>query len=194
MSWDEADERVRAYANGLLARGVRQGRQRRAPRPEQPRLGARRLRARADRRGRHPRLRVELRRATSATSSRTRRPSAIVCEDADAAREGRGGLGGAPRRCSTCSRTTTSKGWPRTAATSRRRTRRSRRRHGGDRRGRPLHDHLHVGHDRAAEGLHALEPQLLRDGERRRPDGGDVLPRPTTSCSSTSRSRTTTDG
>ena len=38
-------------------------------------------------------------------------------------------------------------------------------------RGRPLHDHLHVRHDRPAEGLHAQPSQLLRDGERRRPDG-----------------------
>ena len=38
----------------------------------------------------------------------------------------------------------------------------------GDRRGRPLHVHLHVRHDRPAEGLHDLEPQLLRDGRGRR--------------------------
>ena len=33
-----------------------------------------------------------------------------------------------------------------------------------DRRGRSLHVHLHVRHDRAAEGLHDPEPELLRDG------------------------------
>ena len=39
-----------------------------------------------------------------------------------------------------------------------------------DRGGRPLHLHLHVGHDRPAQGLHDLAPQLLRDGRgRRRP-------------------------
>ena len=46
-----------------------------------------------------------------------------------------------------------------------------------DRRGRPLHLHLHVGHDRPAEGLHDPEPQLLRN------DGED----PTRSRSSSSR-------
>ena len=50
----------------------------------------------------------------------------------------------------------------------------------GDRRGRPVHVHLHVGDDRAAQGLHDPPPQLLRDGvgdrspaalrPRRRPD------------------------
>ena len=38
----------------------------------------------------------------------------------------------------------------------------------GDRRGGPLHVHLHVRDDRAAEGLHDPPPQLLRDGRRRR--------------------------
>ncbi len=52
----------------------------------------------------------------------------------------------------------------------------ARRGDGGRDRRRPLHDHLHVRDDRAAEGLHALEPQLLRDGHRRRPDGDDLLP------------------
>ena len=37
------------------------------------------------------------------------------------------------------------------------------------RRGRPLHVHLHVRHDRPAEGLHDPPPQLLRDGRGRRP-------------------------
>ena len=40
-----------------------------------------------------------------------------------------------------------------------------------DRRGRPLHLHLHVGHDRAAEGLHDPPPQLLRDGAEGRRAG-----------------------
>ena len=39
-----------------------------------------------------------------------------------------------------------------------------------DRGGRPLHVHLHVRHDRPAQGLHDLAPELLRDGRgRRRP-------------------------
>ena len=51
------------------------------------------------------------------------------------------------------------------------------RRHVGcGRRGGPVHDHLHVGDDRPAEGVHAQPSQLLRDGERRRPDGDEVLP------------------
>ena len=41
-----------------------------------------------------------------------------------------------------------------------------------DRRGRPLHLHLHVGNDRPAEGLHDPPPQLLRDGAEGRRDGG----------------------
>ena len=45
-----------------------------------------------------------------------------------------------------------------------------------DRRGRPLHVHLHVRHDRAAEGVHDPAPQLLRDGLGRRPSPG-LLPR-----------------
>ena len=38
----------------------------------------------------------------------------------------------------------------------------------GDRRGGSLHVHLHVGDDRASEGLHDPPPQLLRDGLGRR--------------------------
>ena len=44
-----------------------------------------------------------------------------------------------------------------------------------DRRGRPLHLHLHVRHDRAAEGLHDPEPELLRDGGED-PRGRGLLP------------------
>ena len=64
---------------------------------------------------------------------------------------------------------------------------------GGDLGGRPLHVHLHVGHDRPAEGLHDLAPQLLRHGGRR----GRSRPtsRPSaTPCCSTCRSRTTSAG
>ena len=39
---------------------------------------------------------------------------------------------------------------------------------GGRGGGRPLHVHLHVRDDRSAQGLHDLEPQLLRHGGRRR--------------------------
>ena len=41
----------------------------------------------------------------------------------------------------------------------------------GDPGGRRLHLHLHLGDDRAAEGVHDLAPQLLRDGGRRRRPG-----------------------
>ena len=41
----------------------------------------------------------------------------------------------------------------------------TRRGRGTDRRGGHLHLHLHLGHDRAAEGLHDPPPQLLRDGD-----------------------------
>ena len=39
---------------------------------------------------------------------------------------------------------------------------------GAGRGGRSLHLHLHIRHDRAAEGVHDLAPQLLRDGRSRR--------------------------
>ena len=44
-----------------------------------------------------------------------------------------------------------------------------------DRRGRPLHLHLHLRHDRATEGLHDPEPELLRDGGED-PRGRGLLP------------------
>ena len=46
----------------------------------------------------------------------------------------------------------------------------------GDRRGRPLHVHLHVGDDRAAEGLHDPQPQLLRHGQDDRRHRGLLPP------------------
>ena len=172
----DGSRRARARLRERLPRAWRaEGRQRRAPRPQQPRLGARRLRARADRRRGHPGLCVEL-------GARRRLPPLALggrgdrLRGRDTAREGRGGLGRAavaaarahvprPRR-------------PRDARTRLRghEPRRTRRRHFSDRRGGPLHDHLHLGHDRPTQGLHALESQLPRDGDRRRPDGGDVLP------------------
>ena len=42
----------------------------------------------------------------------------------------------------------------------------ARRRDRRHRRGRSLHASVHLGHDRAAEGLHGPPPQLLRDGRR----------------------------
>ena len=49
-----------------------------------------------------------------------------------------------------------------------------------DRRGRPLHVHLHLGDDRAAEGLHDPAPQLLRDGAEGRRDGATASRSPAT--------------
>ena len=62
------------------------------------------------------------------------------------------------------------------------------------RRGRPLHLHLHLGHDRAAEGLHDPPPQLLRDGGGGRRACRGLRRRRATRCSSTCRSRTTSGG
>ena len=53
----------------------------------------------------------------------------------------------------------------------------ARRRRRGDRRGRPLHVHLHLRHDGAAEGLHDPPSQLLRDGLGGRSDAEVHRPR-----------------
>ena len=189
----EADERVRDYANGLLARGVAQGRRRSRCSREQPRLGARRFRARADRRGGSPGVRVELlaRRRLPArplgsrgdrlrgrtTSSRRSRPSrtssrrlkhVLTYHDLDGLAAARPRL---RRRAPGCAG----------------------RGVGGRRRGRPVHDHLHVGDDRAAEGLHAA-PTATTTRWRASSTGCLATTAPTTSCSCTSRSRTTTGG
>ena len=163
VSWAEAARRVDELANGLLALGVAQGRRVRDPRPHAARVGALRLRARRSSARSAPRSTRTARRATAPTCSST------------------------PRRSASSSRTRSS---ARSSTASRRRARahvrrprrarasaaaRSPREHpdaldaggGRGRRGRPLHLHLHVGDDRAAEGLHDHAPQLLRDGARR---------------------------
>ena len=152
-----------------------QGRRVRDPRAERPRLGAYGLRARARRRGRRPDLR-EQRAARRRVSPGALGGSRGRLRRRRPAREGRGGHGRAaepPARAHV----------PRSPRARRARPRlrggepdRARRGVGGDRRGGPVHHHLHLGDDRAAEGLHAPPPQLLRDGERRRLDGGP-LPR-----------------
>ena len=159
---------------GLRERAARarrpQGRCVRDPRLEQGRVGALRLRARLDRRDRRRRSTRTARRRTPATSSIT--PSRSACS--------------ARTRCSARRWTTVRGGIPRLrhvltfaelddlaargrayAAEHPDALREARRR---DRGGRPLHLHLHLRHDRAAEGLHDLAPQLLRHGRgRRRP-------------------------
>ena len=132
VSWAEADERVRAYANGLLARGVRKG--------DNVALLARNSLdwALVD----FALAQIGAVGVPVYASSSPRdvgyllahsEAVAIVCEDADAARQGRGDRGRASRRCSTSSRTTTSRGSRRTGGTSRRESDRARRRDCGDR-------------------------------------------------------------
>ena len=152
-----------------------QGRQRRSPRAQHPELGLARLRARADRCRRHSGVRLELvpRRRLS---PRTLGGGRDRVRGRRSARQGRGRLRRAP---GAATRHHVSR--PRRARRARARPRRiapdrTRRRDSRGHRGRPVHDHLHVRDDRAAQGLHALEPQLLRDGERRRPHAR-LLPR-----------------
>ena len=175
----------RRLAGGLVGRGGRarraagerparprraQGRRVRDPGADVARMGALRLRPRARRRGRALRsTRTPLPR-TPGTSSGTRRPwesSARTRSSAAKIEAGRddaapprarahlrrppGARGGGPRV-------------PRRAPAGARRRRR------GDRRGRPLHVHLHLRDDGAAQGLHDPAPQLLRDGRGRRRD------------------------
>ncbi len=94
----------------------------------------------------------------------------VLVEDDEQLREGRGirRARGHVRRArrAACPRTRMGGGASRRARCPRRL----------DRRGRPVHVHLHVGHDRAAEGLHDPAPQLLRDGAEERRDGGQAPP------------------
>ena len=168
-----------------MARGGRAGRtaRERPPRPRHPkgrrlrdpgaqlaRVGPVRLRARARRRGRRGHLR-ELLRARRPLRTRALRVGRRAVRGRAAAGEGRGrrrGAAGPPPRAHVRRPAGARGGRPRVprrripapldeavAAT---------------RRGGPLHVHLHVGHDRPAEGLHDPPPQLLRDGRgRRRP-------------------------
>ena len=96
-----------------------------------------------------------------------------------AARQGRGGPGepaGAPTRPLVCRPACARGGGPRVPRGAPGGARRG---GCGDRRGGPLHVHLHVGHDRAAEGVHDPPPQLLRDG---RCDRRTARPQPTWRC------------
>ncbi len=154
VSWADADERVRAYANGFLARGVRKG--------DNVALLARNTLNWAI---------VDFALAQigavgipvyASSSSRDvgyllahSEAVAIVCEDADQLAKVEAVTDELPalQHVITSPR-------PRRARRARARPRRvqperARRRDGCRRRGRPLHDHLHVGDDRAAQGLHA---------------------------------------
>ena len=138
----------------------------RDPGDDPGRVGALRLRARADRRDRGRDLRIQLaegRRLHHRALRLDRRP----LRGRGAAREGGAGARRDPAPA---------------ARPHLRRPRRARgagsslcrdpperlgRSGGGRGGGRPLHLHLHVRDDRPAEGLHDLEPQLLRHGRRR---------------------------
>ena len=165
VTWREADEAVGELANGLLALGVAQGTVVRAARADEPRVGALRLRPRARRRRRGADLLVELgaRRAVRARALAVRRRPR---RGRGAAREGRGRRA-RPRHLVRRARRS-ARARPCVRGRSSERARRARRL---DRRGRPLHVHLHVGDDRPAEGLHDPAPQLLRDGPEGRRDG-----------------------
>ncbi len=144
----------------------REGRGLRDPRPHLARMGAVRLRARPGGRSRCAGLLVELaarRGLPVALLGRRRRAR----RGRGAAREGRGrrpALRDRLRRSRFAARR-----WARVRDGAAGRPRRARRL---DRRGRPLHLHLHVGHDRTAEGVHDPAPQLLRDGAEGRRAAG----------------------
>ena len=166
----------RRICERLARPGYPPGRCLRDPGDDPRRVGALRLRARADRRDRGGDLRIELaegRRLHHRALRFGRRP----LRGRGAAREGGAGSRRDPAPA---------------ARSDLRRPGRARRagsrfcrdpserpgRGGGGRRGRrPLHLHLHVRDDRPAEGLHDLEPQLLRHGRRRGRPGDLHRPR-----------------
>ena len=158
------------------SRSGSEGRRLRDPRRDERRVVPVRLRARPDRRRRGADLREQL-----AARLRLRaRPLGVgrrARRGRRAAREGRRG----PRRPPRLRHVLTFADLPELEARGRelrgRAPGRARRRGRRGRRGRPLHLHLHLGHDRAAQGLHDPAPQLLRDGggvrQRAGPARGD---------------------
>ena len=104
--------------------------------------------------------------ATCSTCSSTHRPSASSSRTRSSAR--RSTAPGSPHVISFAELDDLRARGRAYAAAQSERARRARRL---DRRGRPLHVHLHVGDDRPAEGLHDPAPQLLRDGAEGRRDG-----------------------
>ena len=129
-----------------------------------------------DRSGRDPGLCVELA-AGRRLPARALRGGRRRLRGRRAAREGRGRHGRPPVAPSTSSRITTSTGSRRTEPTSRPRTRPR-----STRRPRPsTEDDLYTiiytsGTTGPPKGCMLSQPQLLRDGDRRRQDGDDVLP------------------
>ena len=175
MSWSDADELVRAYANGLLARGVSKGDAFGILAQNSldwalidfalAQIGAVGIPIYANNSARDVGYLLAHSEAVG-----------IVCEDAAQLAKVETMSDELPR-----ARARPHLPRPRRTGRARRRLRAhpsrcSRRRVVRHRRGRPLHDHLHVGDDRPPEGLHAQPSQLLRDDERRRLDAGP-LPR-----------------
>ena len=172
VPWAEAAERVENLANGLLARGVRKGEafaHPRAARRSSGRCSTSRSPTSAPSARRSTRT---ARRATCSTSSTTPSRSACSARTTRSARRSR-------RRGSSLPglrHVLTFDDLPALEEEGRRvrggESARARRRGRRDRRGGPVHVHLHVRHDRPAEGLHDPPPQLLRDGrDRGRPSG-----------------------
>ena len=169
LSWAEAAERVESYANGLLALGVRKG-------DAFAILGSSRVEwALFDfALGSIGAIGAAIY-ANSSPEGRRLHPRALgvgrrPLRGRDAAREGRvstrrGAAASARAHLRRPRRPRRARARPRGRAPER--AARGRR---ADRGGRPLHLHLHLRHDRPAQGLHDLAPQLLRDGRgRRRP-------------------------
>ena len=128
------------------------------------RVGGLRLRARPDRRDRRGRLPVE-RDERVEVHRRALGVRRGVVRGRGAAGEAGGPQPGAPARVRRPGRAAGTRAHLRARA-----ARGAGGRRGGGRRGRPLHLHLHVGHDRPAQGLHDPAPQLLRDVPQRRGD------------------------
>ncbi len=147
----------------------REGRFLRDPRADPARVGAPRLRARPDRSRRGADLSVQ-HRDRGLLHPRALERRRLPGRRRRAARQDRGR---APRarlhardtRRASCAR-------PRARVGSPGRPGRGAR---PDRRRRPVHVHLHVRHDRPAQGLHDPQPELLRDGRKDRPDR-ELLP------------------
>ena len=166
VTWAEAAETVDELANGLLALGVQKGASFATPRPNVARVGALRLRPRPGRGRRGADLRQQLR-ARHPVRARALGRRRRARRGRRAAGEGRGAAARERDRVRGARRAARPR--PRLRRGAPDGTRRARRL---DRRGRPVHLHLHVGNDRPAEGVHDPPPQLLRDGAEGRRDGG----------------------
>ena len=169
ISWPEAAERVEAYANGLLSLGVRKGDAFALLSTTRVEWALFDFALGLDRGDRRRHLRQQLAEGHGLhprpfrggwSPLRGRRP----------ARQGRVRPGGGSAARARAHLLRPARARRARACVRRRASRRPGGGVGGDRGERPLHVHLHLGDDRPAEGLHDLEPQLLRDGRgRRRP-------------------------